>query len=139
MTTFLFRVNGGEVLGISVDPNTYSDLADPFLDSVVNPSTPDGENLVPTKIWDLTNVRNATAPEIANFVVAADADQVESDKQDAQDLIELQGVFRRSFKAVILALIEEVNVLRALHSLPPRTLTQAVNSIKEKISDGTVS
>jgi len=139
MATFLFRTNGGEVLGVSVDPNTYTSLADPLLDFVVNPPTPDGENLLPPKIWDLTNVRNATAPEIANFTTARDADQVTSDKREAQDLIDVQTVFRKTNKSLINTLIREVNILRALHSLPDRTLQQAVNAIKSDIDDGTIS
>jgi hypothetical protein len=140
MSTFLFRINGGEVQGVSVDPNTYSSVTDPLLDFVVNPSTPDGADLGIPKIFiSPSTVRDATAPEIANFPVDEAFDLNVTQKQTAEDLIDVQIVFRKSFKALILVLIDEINVLRTLHSLPDRTLSQAVTAIKAKISNEDVT
>lgn len=139
MSTFLYRINGGEVRGVSVSPTAYSNLTDPFLTIAVDPPTPDGENLSIPKIWDLTSVRNATAGEITAFDVATAEDQATSDKLDAQDLIDTQIVFRKAFKALVLTLIDELNILKTIHSLPNRTLAQAISTIKDKISNEDVT
>jgi hypothetical protein len=140
MATFLFRTNGGEVLGVSVVANTYTSLTDPLLDFVVNPATPDGADLATPKIFiSPSTVRDATAPEIANFPVARAFDLNVTQKQEAEDLVDVQVVFRKTFKALALVLLDEINILRTLHSLPDRTLAQAVTAIKGKISNEDVT
>jgi len=138
MAIFLFRVNGGEVSGTSVDLNAYVGVPVLF-STITNPTLPDGADISVPKILDGTTVRNATAPEIANFAVALAADQNTIDKQIAQDFIDVDPTRRKAFKAVALTLIDEINILRALHSLPDRTLAQAVTTIKAKIANEDVT
>jgi hypothetical protein len=140
MAAFLFRINGGEVQGVSVAAGTYASNADPLLDFVDGPATPDGEGLSTPKIFiSPSTVRNATAPEIANFAVARDFDFNVTNKQTAEGLVDVQIVFRKTFKALALVLLDEINILRTLHSLPDRTLSQAVTAIKGKISNEDVT
>lgn len=140
MAVFLYRINGGEVFGVSTTTAAYSQLTDPLLTFVDSPSTPDGENLAGPKIFIApSTVRNATAPEIAIFATARAFDLNVTQKQDAQDAIDVGPVTRKTLKALILVLIEEINTLRSLHSLPDRTLSQAVTAIKSKISNEDVT
>jgi len=140
MAAFLYRINGGEVLGVSVTAASYASITDPLLDFVDAPTTPDGEGLVPSKIFIApSTVRNATAPEIANFTVARDFDLNVTHKQEAEDLVDTQVVFRKTFKALALVLLDEINILRTIHALPDRTLSQAVTAIKGKISNEDVT
>jgi len=139
MATFLHRINGGEVLGVSTDPNAYAGLGNPLLAVKQSPPIPDGTDLVPAKIWDGISIRDATAPEIANFVTATATDTNIEIKQTAQDLVDVEIIWRKTLKALVLTLIEEVNTLRTLHSLPDRTLAQAVASIKSKIANEDVT
>ena len=138
MAIFLFRVNGGEVSGTSVDPTAYVGVPT-FFSTITNPTLPDGAAISVPNLLDGTTVRNATAPEIANFAVALAADQNTSDKQIAQDFIDVDPTRRKAFKAVALTLIEEINILRTIHALPDRTLAQAVTSIKSKIANEDVT
>lgn len=139
MSTFLHRINGGEVLGISSDPNTYAGLRDPLLAIRQSPPIPDGRDLVPAKIWDGFSVRNATAAEFANFRVAEATDANIEIKQTAQDLVDVDITWRKTLQALVLTLIDEINTLRALHSLPALTLAQAITEIKSKISNEDVT
>ncbi len=140
MAAFLYRINGGEVLGVSINAAAYASNTDPLLDFVDAPATPDGEALVPSKIFIApSTVRAATAPEIASFPVAEAFDLNVAQKQEAEDLVDTQVVFRKTFKALALVLLDEINILRMLHSLPDRTLSQAVTAIKGKISNEDVT
>jgi len=140
MAAFLYRINGGEVLGVSTTAATYAVIPDPLLAFVDAPSTPDGEDLAIPKIFITpSTVRNASSPEAINFAVARAFDLNVTHKQEAEDLVDSQVVFRKAFKALALVLIDEINVLRTIHSLPDRTLSQAVTSIKGKISNEDVT
>ena len=139
MAAFLFRTNGGEVLGVSTSAATYASLP-PLLAFIDAPTTPDGADLATAKIFiSPSTVRNATAPEIANFPVAEAFDLNVTQKQAAEDAVDVNIIQRKTNKALILVLIEEINTLRALHSLADRTLSQAVTAIKGKISNEDVT
>ncbi len=139
MAFFLYRINGGEVKGVSETIDAYENQTDPLRTFVDAPATPDGEDLAIPKIFDTPVVRNATAGEISNFPVAEAFDLNVTQKQTAEDLVDVQVVFRKTFKGLILVLIEEINTLRALHGLGDRTLSQAVSAIKAKISNEDVT
>lgn len=85
--------------------------------------------------------------------------QAEKDAQDAQDAIDreaerVQGIANTKLaakdqiigfadtslflRAFISILIEEINTLRALHSLPDRTIAQLKTAIGNRIDDGTI-
>lgn len=134
---YLYRKNGGQVLGCSVDPAAYLNANTDYLGVLINPPTPNGPELVPTKIHDDGAVRNATPAEIANFEVAEAQDANLQQREQAGALFEDSPMWRKFFKNFLELLIEEFNTLRGLHSLAPRTLQQAIDVIKGKIDTGT--
>lgn len=82
---FQFRKTSNEVTGasrasVAADLDRYHDEIDPR-------STPNGLNLVPTKIVDGNAVRNATAGEIAGFQALTDADDKDSTRTDLKSRV----------------------------------------------------
>lgn len=65
----------------------------------------------------------ADAPNI----VARNTAKITIDRTNANEVL---------LRAIVAVLIDELNTLRALHSLPPRTLSQAVTAVKNKIDSG---
>ena len=69
---------------------------------------------------DQTNIDAATAA--ANETSSRDSDKVKYD-------------IERTLRAIVELLIDELNTLRALHSLPDRTIAQARSAIRSKIDN----
>jgi hypothetical protein len=131
-----YRKNGGEVDGMA-DASGYWDGDDPdFFGVLADPSTPDGASLVPQKIWTGSVVRNATAPEIANFATAEATDDNLIHRKKANDYISVHPTTRKALKSLVKVIIAEINVLRAQHSLADRTLAQALTAIEAEIGGG---
>ena len=137
MATYRFRKNGGQVLGASVTPDGFGTIA-PEHDIVTDPLTPDGIDLAVPKFFDgVTTVRNATAPEIAAFSTHEASDENLIARSRAKDLVDVGVITRKQQRALIEVLLDEINTLRDLHALAPRTMSQAVSAIKSKIDAGT--
>ena len=135
---YLYRINGGEVLGMSVVLEAYTNVDPAYVAVVTDPAEPDGRDLQPLKIFDAGTIRNATAPEIANFAVAAADDQKLMDRDAAKALCTDAAVMRSVFRALIHVLIDEINILRRKQKPPlaDRTVAQAVAAIKSRIDTG---
>lgn len=74
--------------------------------------------------------------DVVEAEILIDADlSLRSSAKSLYDGQDTQGQARR---ALIKVLIDEINVLRDLHSLPGRTLSQAKSAIQNAISDGSV-
>lgn len=147
--TALFRIRSGEVLKISLKGQPFSDRNTIRFGVQTDPARPDGDNVRDlsgadpgplrvlgfAKIWDSTNVRNATQVEIDTFSPDEVEDENEDDAEEAETLID-QGnpVTRKILKAVALVTMDEINILRALHALPLRTKVQLLNAVKSKVS-----
>lgn len=71
-------------------------------------------------VADQTNIDAATAA--AQVVIEKDAEK------EAYDV-------RRLFRALVESLVDEINTLRTLHSLPDRTVAQARTAILNKIDN----
>lgn len=71
-------------------------------------------------VADQTNIDAATAA--AEEVISRDTEK------DVYDV-------RRLFRALVESLVDEINTLRALHSLPDRTIDQARSAIRNKIDN----
>lgn len=156
---FLYRKNGGQVVGLSV--NAYSGFNATYYDTAANPALPDGKDLGTPKLFAAGTVRNATAPEIANFSVAQAADEMLQARQEASDLLDTAYPIAKLHRAVLLLVLDELNVLRAWITdfkadvsgaatlaalktavaadadLPARTNAQLVAAIRSKLSAGT--
>ena len=137
----LYRINGGEVLGATVDdPLTVwqgllsGDNAT-YYTSVTDADTSgytDGQRA----IYSGGVIRDATAPEIVNFPVAQAEDENLLARLIAKDVMDASVIERKKWKALAAILIDEINTLRALHSLPDRTLAQAKTAFINKIEGG---
>lgn len=68
--------------------------------------------------------RDARDAELAAITAAAEL-QREKDSYDQKAVL----------RALALVLLDEVNILRAQHSLPPRTAAQARNAIRAKLDE----
>lgn len=149
-TTVLYRLNGGEVKGISIaDP--WPLFPDAFFGKVVDPPTPDGGNLSPRKIYDGTDMRNATAAEITNFAVAESDDENLQARTLAKDLLdEARSVATiKAIKALIELLVDDLNILRqqfntttaesaqlTTTTFPDRTVALVKTGLKNKLDSG---
>jgi len=160
---FLYRINGGEILGVSIDPNAWDMINTTYYNTVTDPPTPDGVDLGVKKIFDAPNVRNATAGEIANFPIAAATDENLVARNSANTGLDASATSNfKLFRAEALLVIDEINALRqwtvsfkaevaaatslanlqtrvaSLPTLNDRTGAQALTAIKNKISNGDV-
>ncbi len=113
------------------------DNEDPtYFGTITDPTLPDGKDLAIPKIKDGTTVRNATGPEILTFATAKSTDQTLIDRASAKDTYDLDPVAKKYLKAIVELMLDEINTLRALHSLSDRTLAQAKTAIDNKIDSG---
>lgn len=130
MAFYVYRVNGGEVLGISL--TSYGALP-AQLAEVSNPSLPDGASLSPKKIFSAGAVKNASAAEISNFAVAEAADEKALSISGAKGVLD-DGVFQVAVVRGLAELVlDEINLLRTNAGLAVRTKTQLINALKSKI------
>lgn len=136
---FLYRINGKEVIAASTDLNGFNDANLAFYGIVTDPATPDGVDLSIPKIYLNSVLRNATQTEIDAFAVARATDQNLQERDAAWDRIQGNDrIQRKAFKAFCSVLLDEINTLRAQHSLAPRTLQQGLTAIRNKLDGGTV-
>ncbi len=148
VTTVLYRIYGGEVIKISEKGQLFADRNVAYWGVLTDPPLPDGtDTRNPTdpnvelrvlgfaKIWDGSNVRNATQAEIDTFPIAEDADGKLQDKDSAIDLFQNHPRFRKMMVAFADIIKDEINILRAEHGLSARTLTQLKNAIQNRISE----
>lgn len=156
---YMYRKNGGEVIGASV--NSYNLDANGDFAEVENPTLPDGNNLVPKKIYAGGDVvRNALAGEIALFPTYEwedERDQLRTDESARMDddTLEYQVVkglalvtmdeinFLRTRVNNIEACIESannlssaVNCLQGYPDMPTRTKGQIIPAVQGKITGG---
>ena len=148
-TTVLHRTSSGEVLKISPKGQLFADadvaywsvLTDPvFTDGTANRDTT-GPDLGPLRVlgfqkhWDGSTVRNATQPEIDGYQALQDTDESLEDKLEAQRFFDTHPRFRKAFKAMAVLMMDELNILRALHALPDRTKTQVLNALTNALDE----
>jgi len=100
------------------------------------PSNLDILTNIPIQYWKHNNgsiVEMTTAEKTA--IDDEELAQAIIDKRNEanQKLITDEGQLTRAFVEIVM---NEINILRAEHSLPPRTLKQLKNAIKKKIDDG---
>ena len=139
----VYRISSGEVLGIGTtssllfDLNEYTAIAtDVVLIDGAQLQSPDGNWRVPqySKIYDNGEVRNATQEEIDTFVVADRDDHNIQEASQALNDFQNNPKLRRIMTAFAAILVNEINILRAEHGLPDRTLSQFKTAIQNRIS-----
>jgi hypothetical protein len=138
MAVYLFRINGGQVLGVSIDATAYAGIDTSFFSTISNPPTPNGTDLSIPKIWDGTNLRNATAAEITSFATAATTDANLQARVAAIHRLQTDPIFRKALSAIVDVTVQQLNVLRAavIPALSPITKAQAINAIVNAINSG---
>jgi len=112
----------------------------PVADWAINPDvTGVGGN--PVRFWFLTGASNAEGFEIIGIVDAAAQAVIDaaiatalltSQRDGAKNEFDAQRVL----KAIAELLVDEFNILRALHALPDRTFAQLRTAIRNKIDAG---
>jgi len=146
---FLYRLNGGKVEGATVNSDGFGNIDSRFYGVCTDPLTPDGKDLAIPKIYVSASntVRNATPDEIANFLVAEEADAILLARYQAESYAEEHPVTRKVMRALVQIMVNEINFLRSgirqLHpsqaaNFPDRTLEQAKTAMLNIISGGTV-
>lgn len=139
-----YRLNGGQVLGVSTD-NTYAADNTTYYGALVDPVSPDGLDLTVPKVVAAGQVRNATAQEIANFSTAEAADNVLIERDNAILRLQTDKDLRRLLRAILGLTVTQINLLRskiANNSNPATPMTQiteaaAVNAVITAIRNGT--
>lgn len=133
---FLYRKNGGEVLRATIDDTVWSGIDSTYYGIVSDPTAPDGEDLVPTKIFDAGSIRNATQPEIDSFPTHKDTDDNLIQRTAADTRLDSGISDAKLIKALAAVVMDEINILRAQHGLADRNLAQLKTAIKNKLATG---
>ena len=138
MSVYLFRINGGQVLGVSIDATAYVGIDTSFFATVTNPPTPNGTDLAVPKIWDGTNLRNATAGEQTSFITAATSDLNLQQRNQAVVRLQTDPIFRKALGSIVDIVVQQLNTLRAavIPPLPTITKAQAITAIVNAINSG---
>lgn len=137
---FLYRINGGQVLGVSVNASAYAGIDPTYFATITDPPEPNGIDLSIPKIYDGTNLRNATAAEITNFTTAAATDLNLQNRAAAIGLLQTNLINRKILGAIVGLTVQQLNVLRAQATNPtlsPLTQSQVVTAIENSINAGT--
>jgi len=142
----LYRISSGEVLSVDfTDAKDYSSFIDNgYHDILSNPSTPNGTEICDlsgnrrvlgyAKIVDGATIRNATQEEIDTFQALREDDQNKEVANKAKLYFQNDPVFRRVMVAFAAIVVNEFNILRTIHGLPDRTLSQFKTAIINRIS-----
>jgi hypothetical protein len=145
MATVCYRINGGEVVKISTNNQAFADRNSVYWGVLTNPVFTDGTEardssgnlrvLGFAKIWDGLVVRNASQGEINGFAGSEAQDDNLQDRDGAINLFQTHPRFRKMMVALADVIKDEINILRAQHSLPDRTLNQLKNAIQNRMSE----
>ena len=123
----------------SYDAALYLEMP-PGLGVLVNLST--GEEIVPSRYWKLnaeqTDVLEMSRTQKDAVDAARDATRLQNAKTEGKAIFDdSRDGTSLVLRAVIRLLIDEINTLRALHSLPARTLTGLRAALRKKIDGET--
>ena len=110
MAFYLYRVNGGEVIGMSIE--SYGSLPAQFAE-LENPTETDGPGLSPPKIRIASEIRNATAGEITAFAAAELADETAATITLHKTHLDDASFRAPLVRALAELVLDEVNLLRA--------------------------
>lgn len=115
--SFLYRKNGGQVLGVTTVEVPYPGINGTYFGIVTSPALPDGDNLSPAKIAvgsPVDTVRNATAPEQAAWPAAEAADDNLIARTEA--ILQFEGKLSdaKSRRVMIDVILDEINALRGM-------------------------
>lgn len=146
MTTVLYRISSGEVIGISpknklweeVNQNQFAVLTDPdFLDGTQNHNPEDPKRREPgfqkIAVPEHHEVRNATETEIMTFVHAEEVDVDIMDKIFARVFMNDHPRFKKLMKATVQVLVEEINAVRTEFGLQKLDSYEVRKRIKARI------
>lgn len=124
MTTALYRINGGEVVKISLTDQTWPDRNTTYWGVLTDPSFPDGTEVrhVDRELRELgyakfadvggDTVRNATQPEIDTYAPAQTDDEDQQDADGAEDLFITHPRYRKLMTAYSDIIKDEFNAVR---------------------------
>jgi len=146
MTTVLYRENGGEVIKISPTDQQFDQRDPSFWSVATDPTFINGTELREggggplrvlgfAKIMDGGSCRNATQPEIDGFAALETADENLMDRDGARALFQTHPRFRKMMIAFADIIKDEINILRAQHALPDRTLAQLQTAMINRMSE----
>lgn len=109
---FLYRKSGGQVLGATVDVSAYAGIDATYFATVTDPPQSNGADLSVPKIYDLTNLRDATVPEQAAFVTAAASDLNLQQRAAAINRLQTDPVLRKILRAIVGSTLTAINPVR---------------------------
>ena len=138
MSWFRYRTSSGELLGESVNQFVPLGFGRSQIENPTDNRT-EVANPPPGKFWiyDGTQLRDATAGEIAGFPAFQDADDELRTRQIAELEVDVvNSIAGKHLRALALVVMDEINILRGQHGLPDRTVAQLKNAVKNKISSG---
>jgi hypothetical protein len=135
---FFYRKNGGQVYGAATVNPAYDGVDAPLFGTIIDPPTPDGEDLATPKIFDGTNVRNATAGEITSFALAEAADTTLILRTLAKQRLQNDPILRKLLGALLSVILMEINRLRQNPTTTFGAISHgtAINAILTAIDSG---
>lgn len=119
----VFTNETGKVVDVSLEQNTKPDHVLQENEYPVNYSFPTND----FKYW------KKVGTDWVGMTLVEQAAYDDSVKTKEADFDDWSGVTKEQMKAFILVLLDEINILRSLHSLPARTSTQLKTAIKNKL------
>ena len=134
--TYIYRTNGGFVKGMSISADAYATIDTDLFAIVTDPPAPDGDDLVPQKIFDAGTIRNATPAEITGFDTKLAEDETLEHRRAAKAQLDGQPTFRKINRALITVINDELNLLRAKVAIPDKTPREMLDAVKAEISSG---
>lgn len=163
MVWFRYVISSGELLGASVTQWPTLKISQDQVEDPTDNRT-EVQNPPPGKFWIYTGseLRDATAPEIAGFPAFRAADEEAATKVQAEESVDNDEANGKVIRAIAFTAMDEINLLRlkvneildaidgasnfagvksaiaAITDLAPRTEPQMKTAIKGKISSGEV-
>jgi hypothetical protein len=120
MTTALYRLNGGEVIKVSLTDQPFSEVNTTYYGVLTNPDLPDGAEIRDpsgtarilgyAKFAEPSGptVRNADQTELDNFPVAQAEDENLQDSAGAKDFLNSHPRWRKLLKGLAKVLIQQI-------------------------------
>lgn len=103
---YLYTINGGYVVGVSLDADAYAKVDTSVYGVVADPPLQDGKDLSAPKVYDGQVLRNATPDELANQKGKQDTDTDAIARKQAIVLLQSNPLVGKVLRAIVAELAQ---------------------------------
>lgn len=152
-TTVKYRLSSGEVIKVDLLGQTFDGRDVVYFGKLTDPPFPDGTDIRAdtvdvigplrvlglSKIWDGTDVRNATQAEIDGFAAPQIDDDNKQDRDEAANLGDIHPLWRKLIKAIVKGVIRENNIMAGRYNALRAEMLAAtnLNDLQNRIQNNT--